>query len=55
MSHNLNDDKREQRKENDRIRKKQMRDNLDDNEKGELKKVETKRQKKKKNVTKENR
>ena len=54
MSHNLNDDKREQLKENDRIRKKQMRDNLDDNKKGELKKVENKR-KKRKNMTKENR
>ena len=31
-----------------------MRDNLDDNKKGELKKVENKR-KKRKNVTKENR
>ena len=33
MRHNLNDDKREQLKENDRIRRKQMRDNLD-NKKG---------------------
>ena len=29
MRHNLNDDKREQLKENDRIRRKQMCDNLD--------------------------
>ena len=33
MRHNLNDDKREQLKENDRIRRKQMCDNLD-NKKG---------------------
>ena len=33
MRHNLNDDKREQLKENDRIRMKQMCDNLD-NKKG---------------------
>ena len=33
MRHNLNDDKREQLKENDRIRRKQMYDNLD-NKKG---------------------
>ena len=34
MHDNFDDDKREQVKENDKIRKKQMRDNLDDNEKG---------------------
>ena len=34
MHDNFDDDKREQLKENDKIRKKQMRDNLDDNEKG---------------------
>ena len=45
MSHNLNDDKREQLKENDRIRKKQMRDNLDDNKKGELKRLRTREKK----------
>ena len=32
MHDNFDDDKREQVKENDKIRKKQMRDNLDDNE-----------------------
>ena len=32
MHDNLDDDKREQLKESDKIRKKQMRDNLDDNE-----------------------
>ena len=32
MHDNLYDDKREQLKESDKIRKKQMRDNLDDNE-----------------------
>ena len=45
MCYNLNDDKREQLKENDKIRKKQMHDNLDDNKKGELKKVDSKRTK----------
>ena len=34
MHDNFDDDKREQVKEIDKIRKKQMRDNLDDNEKG---------------------
>ena len=34
MHDNFDDDKREQVKENDKIRKKQMRDNLDDNGKG---------------------
>ena len=32
MHDNLDDDKREQLKESDKIRKKQMRDNIDDNE-----------------------
>ena len=37
---NLDDDKREQLKENEKIRKKQMRDKLDDNKKGELKNID---------------
>ena len=37
MHDNFDDDKREQVKESDKIRKKEMCDNLDDNEKGELK------------------
>ena len=32
MHDNFDDDKREQVKESDKIRKKQMRDNIDDNE-----------------------
>ena len=38
---------RKQLKENDKIIKKQMRDNLDDDKKGELKKVDNKRKKEK--------
>ena len=34
MCHSLNDGKREQLKENNKIRKKQMLDNLGDNKKG---------------------
>ena len=50
MRYNRNDHKREQLKENDKIRKKQMRDSLDDDKIGEFKKVDNKR-KKRKNVT----
>ena len=50
MRYNHNDHKREQLKENDKIRKKQMRDSLDDDKIGEFKKVDNKR-KKRKNVT----
>ena len=46
MRHNLNDDKREQLKENDRIRRKQMCDNLD-NKKGNWKRLITKGKKEK--------
>ena len=38
---------RKQLKENDKIRKKQMRDNLDNNKKGEFKKFSNKRKKEK--------
>ena len=34
---NLDDDKREQAKESDKIRKKQMRDNFDDNKREQMK------------------
>ena len=47
MGGDLDDDKREKVKESDKIRKKQMRDNLDDNKIGELKNVDNR---KKKNV-----
>ena len=50
MRYNHNDHKREQLKENDKIRKKQMCDSLDDDKIGEFKKVDNKR-KKRKNVT----
>ena len=46
MGGDLDDDKREKVKESDKIRKKQMRDNLDDNKIGELKNVDNKRKKK---------
>ena len=40
MRDNLNDDEREQVKESDKIGKKQIHDNLDDNKKRELNKVD---------------
>ena len=46
VHHNHNDDKREQLKENEKIRKKQICDNLDD-KKAEFKKVDNKRIKEK--------
>ena len=47
MRDKLDDDKREQVKESDKIGKKQMRDNLDHNKKGELKNVDNRRKKEK--------
>ena len=50
MRYNRNDQKREQLKENDKIRKKQMRHSIDDDKIGEFKNVDSKRRKRK-NVT----
>ena len=46
MPDNLDDDKREQMKESDKINK-EICDNLDDNEKGALKNVDSRRKKEK--------